>query len=151
MSPLQELRFLILAAQRTGSRIMTGVLKPLGLTPAQAEVLQVLHEFGPLSLNRLGGLLICETGSPSRLVASLVAKELVARSASQDDGRAIELSLTPKGAALLASAAAIEPALAGTISDALSAEEIAAMNEGLRKLVAASPAGRAVARRKAGA
>lgn len=148
MSPLQELRFLILAAQRTGSRMLTGVLKPLGLTPAQIEVLQVLHEFGSITLKDLGGLLICESGSPSRLVAGLVDRGLIARSSVEGDGRAIGLALTATGAALLAKAAAIEPELAKLIGGVLSAEEIAAMNAGLRKLVAGSPAGQAVERRK---
>src|SRR5262249_35812529 len=105
MTPAQELHFLILAAQRTGGRMTAGVLKPLGLTPAQAEVLQVLGEFGPMSPNPLGGLLICETGSPSRLVGSLVGKGLVARACAEADRRAVELSLTPKGAEALEVAA----------------------------------------------
>ena len=150
MSPLQELRFLILAAQRTGSRMMTGVLKPLGLTPAQSEVLEVLREFGPVSLNTLGGLLVCESGSPSRLVAGLVERGLVARSSDEADRRAIELSLTADGEALLASASGIETGLGRMIGAAVSPEEIDALNATLRKLVTGSPAGNAVARRKTG-
>ena len=150
MSPLQELRFLILAAQRTGSRMMTGVLKPLGLTPAQSEVLEVLREFGPISLNTLGGLLVCEAGSPSRLVAGLVDRGLVARGSDATDRRAIELSLTAAGETLLAQASGMESGLGRMIEGAVSSEEIAALNATLRKLVAGSTAGSAVARRKSG-
>ncbi|GHO54498.1 hypothetical protein KSB_29730 [Ktedonobacter robiniae] len=43
MQPAEELRYLILAAQREGERILTEVLRPLDLTPSQAEVLHVLQ------------------------------------------------------------------------------------------------------------
>lgn len=148
MTPDQELRFLVLAAQRTGSRLLAGVLKPLGLTAAQAEVLQVLAEFGPLSLNALGKLLVCESGSPSRLVAGLVDRGLVARASDQADGRAVELSVSPEGLALIGQARAIEPAIAKLVQSVLSPDEVEAANAILRKLVAGSPAGDAVARRK---
>ena len=72
MQPIEELRYLILAAQREGNRLFADVLRPLHLTPSQAEVLRVLQDHEPLSLIALGDLLVCETGSPSRLVQGLV-------------------------------------------------------------------------------
>ncbi len=148
MTPDQELRYLILAAQRTGGRLIAGVLKPLGLTAAQAEVLQVLVEFGPLSLNALGRLLVCESGSPSRLVAGLVDRGLVTRASDQADGRAVELSISPEGLALVSQTRAIEPIMEARVGGVLSPQEIEAANLILRKMVAGSPAGDAVARRK---
>mgnify|MGYP000041114978 CR=1 FL=1 len=139
MSPLQELRFLILAAQRTGSRAMSAVLKPLGLTPAQAEVLQVLAEFGPITLRTLGALLICETGSPSRLAAGLVDRGLVGRLAVDEDRRAVLLCLTPAGETLLARAAEVESTLAKLIASAVTNEEITTLTAGLRKLADRRP------------
>ncbi len=130
--------------------MMTGVLKPLGLTPAQSEVLEVLREFGPISLNTLGGLLVCESGSPSRLVASLVDRGLVARIHDETDRRAIELSLTTEGEALIAQASGIEAGMGKMIGTVLSPQEIDALNASLRKLVTGSPAGAAVGRRKQG-
>jgi len=53
---------LVLAIQREGNRLLAAELKPLGITPSQAEVLRVLRDYGPLTLNALGGLLVCETG-----------------------------------------------------------------------------------------
>ena len=149
MTPTQEFRFLILAAQRAGARIISGVLKPLGLTPAQAEVLQVLSEFGPISLASLGALLVCESGSPSRLVAGLVARDLVARTTSAEDGRAVELDLSPAGRALLVHTQALDEAIAAKISANLSADEIQAQIQGLRKLVQNTAPGQALARRRA--
>lgn len=37
-----------------------------------AEVIEVLDKFGELSLSELEERLVCETGSPSRLVKSMV-------------------------------------------------------------------------------
>jgi hypothetical protein len=49
MRPLEEAALLILAAQREGHRLMASALRPLGVTPAQAEVLQVLADRQPLA------------------------------------------------------------------------------------------------------
>jgi DNA-binding MarR family transcriptional regulator len=89
-----ELRYLILAVQREGSRRLAARLRDAGLTPAQAEVLDVLRDRAPLSLAELGRLLICETGSPSRLVDVLVQRGLVTRTPSPHDRRVVSLGLT---------------------------------------------------------
>src|SRR5262245_44290953 len=95
-----QLRYLVLAAQREGSRLFAEQVRPLGLTPAQAEVLRVLREAQPLSLIELGERLVCETGSPSRLVDGMVKAGFVARAPSATDQRKVTLALTPAGAAL---------------------------------------------------
>ena len=47
----EELRYLILAAQREGARALAELLRPAGLTAAQAEVLAVLDDAGrPLTV-----------------------------------------------------------------------------------------------------
>ena len=98
MDPVEELRYLVLAAQRDGNRTLAALLRPLGLTPAQAEVVTVLARAGgPLTVSQVGDLLVCEPGSPSRLVTSLVAAGYVARRAHPDDGRASALELTQRG------------------------------------------------------
>ena len=56
-----------------------------------------MQEFGPLSLKDLGDLLICEKKSPSRLVSSLIKKNLVIKEISDKDRRFSLLSLTSKG------------------------------------------------------
>ena len=48
MSPPEELRFLILGAQREGNRILADRVSPLGLTPAQAEVIRCLNDGPPM-------------------------------------------------------------------------------------------------------
>jgi DNA-binding MarR family transcriptional regulator len=149
MTPNLELRYLILAAQRTGARIMTTVLKPLDLTPAQAEVLNVLSLFEPVSLARLGELLVCETGSPSRLVTGLVKRGLVLRTISHEDGRVVRLSLSGTGRALVGPIKALDDEIAARIGARLTPEETRAVIDGLRKLLAEAPPGQAVERRRA--
>src|SRR5260370_6361637 len=96
MNRADELRYLILAAQREGSRLYAERVRPLGLTPSQAEALSVLHEAQPLSLIEVGERLACETGSTSRLVNGLVQAGLVERVVSSADQRQISLSLTSR-------------------------------------------------------
>ncbi|MGH3837690.1 MAG: MarR family transcriptional regulator [Pseudonocardiaceae bacterium] len=86
MRTAEELRYLILAIQREGNRVLAADLRPLGLTPSQAEVLRVLADFQPLTLTGLGELLVCEHGTnPSRLVDRLVSAGLVWRETQADD------------------------------------------------------------------
>jgi DNA-binding MarR family transcriptional regulator len=97
---LDELRYLILAAQRDGSRRLGESLRHLELTPAQAEVLDVLNAHPPVTLAELGRLLVCEAGSPSRLVDSLVRRGLVNRVPHEQDKRAVLIELTETGRTL---------------------------------------------------
>jgi DNA-binding MarR family transcriptional regulator len=150
VSPEEELRFLILGAQREGNRMLADRLAPLGLTPSQAEVLRCLAQAGPLSLNALGRLLVCETGSPSRLVDTLVDRTLVERTENPADRRQVTLRLTTKGKRLALDASKVEDALHGWLRQRLGAGGLAAAAKQMRRLVNGTTAGDAVARRKAG-
>ena len=98
MDRIEELRYLVLAAQRDGNRMLAALLRPVGLTPAQAEVLTVLARAGrPLTVRELGDLLVCEPGSPSRLVSSLADAGHLTRRPHAEDGRASALELTAQG------------------------------------------------------
>jgi MarR family transcriptional regulator, organic hydroperoxide resistance regulator len=147
---VEEMRYLILGAQREGARALAELLRPAGLTAAQGEVIAVLQEAKrPLTVREIGDRLVCETGSPSRLVASLVSAGLLQRGARADDRRAVELALTAQGAAAAEQVRRAERALhdwlAGTIGD----RDTAATIRALRKLVDGRPAGDAIARRRA--
>ena len=58
MRDAERLRYLVLAAQREGNRMLTEQLRSLGVTPSQAEGLRVLADRGPLSLKQVGELLV---------------------------------------------------------------------------------------------
>jgi DNA-binding MarR family transcriptional regulator len=148
MEPIEELRYLVLGAQREGARALAELLRPAGLTAAQAEVIAVLRDASqPLTLREVGERLVCETGSPSRLVASLVAAEMIERSERSSDRRAVELSLTAQGRRAARKVADAEQRLHDALSAPLSDRDIAAIVRALRKLVEGRPAGDALARR----
>ena len=150
MDHTEELRYLILGAQREGARVLTALLQDAGLTAAQAEVLAVIRDAGrPMTVREIGDRLVCESGSPSRLVASVAAAGLLARGERAGDRRAVELSLTPAGKAAVRAVGAAERKLRDWLSGTLSAKEREATVTALRKLVADRPAGAAIARRRA--
>jgi DNA-binding MarR family transcriptional regulator len=143
---VDEVRYLVLAAQREGSRMLAESLRALNLTPAQAEVLEVVRDRGPLTLAELGRLLVCEAGSPSRLVDALVRRDLVARAPGVHDRRVVTLTLTESGRAAVTAAAGIET-IRAHITERLTAPELDRLAALLRRLVAGSPAGSALAAR----
>jgi MarR family transcriptional regulator, organic hydroperoxide resistance regulator len=150
MTPAEELRYLVLALQREGNRQLTEVLRPLGLTPAQAEVLQVLDQFDQLTLLELGERLVCETGSPSRLVKGMVKAGYVIRTPDPNDGRAVRLSLSDTAQALMPQLNAIETAYNDEVGDMakdlpISLESLIAIFGGILE---GTTAGRAIDLRK---
>jgi DNA-binding MarR family transcriptional regulator len=148
MSPAEELRYLILGAQREGNRIFADALRPHGLTPSQAEALRVIADRGPLSLLELGRLLVCETGSPSRLVDGLVRADLVERVDDPADRRRVTLTLTTAGRTAAAHVAGAEAQLYELLDAVIPPRKLAATIDVLRTLVAGRPAGEALERRR---
>ncbi|HEY7416429.1 MAG TPA: MarR family transcriptional regulator [Ktedonobacteraceae bacterium] len=147
MNRANELRYLILAAQREGSRLFAEQLRPLGLTPAQAEVLAVLHEAQPLSLIDVGERLICETGSPSRLVDGMVHAGLIQRIPSSTDQRKVSLTLTERGEHLYQQVAQIEQLFTHLVSSWGDQATLDTIVSALWQFVGDKPTGRALARR----
>lgn len=80
----------------------------INLTPSQAEVLSVVGAYGPLSVREIGEYLVCESGSPSRLVTTLVKRDLLARAVSATDRRASFIALTQSGRSTLEEVQALE-------------------------------------------
>jgi DNA-binding MarR family transcriptional regulator len=144
----EHLRFAILAAQREGNRLLARALKPLGVTPSQAEVLRLLHQRGTLTLTGVGQLLVCESGTnPSRLVDRLAAAGLVNRRSAAGDRRHVELSLTPAGEQVATSITEIEDALYDSLDTAAAGHDTDAILGFLHSFVDDLPAGHALARR----
>lgn len=94
---IEKIRYLILAIQRQGERTLNRHFKELGITPSQAEALRIIQDAESLSLKELGERLICETGSPSRLLTTLIGKKLVDSTIAENDKRVRKLTLTAKG------------------------------------------------------
>ncbi|HEY2673602.1 MAG TPA: MarR family transcriptional regulator [Rugosimonospora sp.] len=149
MTPAEELRYLILAIQREGNRLYAADLRPLDLTPSQAEVLRVLSDHQPLTMSGLGELLVCETGdNPSRLVDRLVRTGLVNREPDPTDRRHVTLTLTPAGDRLADRVATVEARLHHTIETLIADQPVEPTITLLRAFASAFPAGQALARRR---
>ena len=149
MRPAEQLRYLILAIQREGNRLLAADLRPLGITPSQAEVIRVLADHQPLTLAGLGELLVCETGSsPSRLVDRLVSAGLVRRESRVDDRRQVALSLSEKGAALAQRIARVEDQLYERIDQLTADGPVDEALSLLHSVASAFPAGQALSRRE---
>ncbi|MDF7682206.1 MarR family transcriptional regulator [Lactobacillus sp. ESL0679] len=95
------LRFLIKGSERESIRIFNEMLSDYNVTANQAEALMILKQVEPISLKEIGKLLICEKGSPSRLIQSLVNKGLVSKGTDKVDKRKNVLTLTKKGNLLI--------------------------------------------------
>lgn len=140
-------RHSVLAAQRSGHRVLAEMLKPHGLTPAWAEVLTVLLERGPMSIQELGQFLICEADHPSRLISRIEKQGLVSRQQNPDDKRAVLLSLTEDGSKAAKAALTAESKLDSWIQKQLSGVEIDQVAGALERILRNSQEGRSLKKR----
>lgn len=106
-----------------------------GVSGAQLFVLQTLSEANASSLNDLAERTSTDQSSVSVVVRRLCERKLVARKASEDDGRRVELSLTASGRKLLARCP--EPTQVRLVGGLrrMRAAELASLTVGLRGLV----------------
>jgi MarR family transcriptional regulator, organic hydroperoxide resistance regulator len=148
VDPLFEFALSVKAVQRELEHWINEAMRPLGITAAQADALVVIGSAEPISLKDLGDLLIAEAGHPSRLVDRLVEAGLVARKPAADDRRRVELSLTARGRRL---AQRVERARAQVMElgrETLAGRDLEPALGLLRELLAGTPYGDLVARRR---
>lgn len=131
----ERFRYVVLAAQRQGNRLLNEKLADLNISSSQAEVIQVLKEYQPITLKELGEYLICETGSPSRLIRRLINDGVVERLRHQEDNRSSYLSLTTKGEEISRSIGTVEQQLYEGFEQVLSEEELRQVNDLIGKLM----------------
>ena len=138
----------MLAALREGASQLAGLLAPLGLTPAQAEVLTVLDRAGsPLSVREIGDLLVCERSSPSRLVNAMVDYGLLQLRKDGADARVSLVSLTRTGRQRAKDVAEAEQQLHSALRSSVGRADLAGAVRALRGIVAGTPSGDALERR----
>lgn len=150
MRTAEEVRYLILAAQREGNRQLLAFMSHIDLTPAQSEALGIIADHGPLALKDLGDMLVCDSGtSPSRIVDRLVTAALVERNVDERDRRHVRLTATSQGRERAAQVRSIEDRLYDAIDGALSTDDARGLIRVLRALAQDSPAGAALDKRLA--
>lgn len=149
MNEVEELRYLILALQREGNRMLAAALRPLGLTPAQGEALGLIARHEPVTLSGLGALLVCESGTnPSRIVDRLTGTGLVRRDTDPDDRRQVRLTVTARGRQIAEQVTVAENALHERLTAMIAGHQVGPALELLRSMAGRLPAGQALERRK---
>lgn len=112
------------------------ILKPLGISSQQFNILRILRGMHPqpASIKLLTERMIDKMSNASRLVDKLLAKDLVQRNESGADRRRVDVVITNKGLQLLEKASiAVEDSLQQEMA-MLSEEEAARLNELLDQL-----------------
>jgi DNA-binding MarR family transcriptional regulator len=142
-----ELRYLVLAAQREGHRALGRFLRPLEVTPSQAEILLVLAAYEPLTLAEVGRLIVCETQSPSRIVDGLIRLGLVEREPGQTDRRVVLLRLTEAGRQRVPKILKVDQDMDEQFLGQLSEDEAKYIGDVLRKMLKGTSSLDAVDRR----
>ena len=99
----------------------------------------MLAEAPGISLAGLGARLVCEAGSPSRLVDALVRQGLVHRDADPRSRRSVVLRLTAEGSRRVADVRAAEAAVHDAIGGALDEPQLRAAVGALRLLLDRRP------------
>lgn len=113
-------------------------LEPHGLRFSEYSVLRVLRYAGPsseLTPTRLADLTLITTGGMTKIVDRLERSGLVGRRADPDDRRGVLVSLTDSGRALADAASDDYAAGRQRIVDRLGAEEAAAIDDALGRLL----------------
>ncbi|WP_410512840.1 MarR family transcriptional regulator [Paenibacillus sp. BR2-3] len=136
---VERFRYYILAAQRLGSRQLSEYMKTVDLTPSQSEVIQVLKQWQPISLKDLGSLLICETGSPSRLIERMFKEGLVDKVVNPSDARYVLLQLTELGLEKSQQIRYFEEKIHDDLGKLFSDEELSLVSTTLEKMLSHFP------------
>lgn len=110
-------------------------LENKGVTVAEWVVLRELHDVEALAPSRLAERMGMTRGAISKLADRLIAKALIARTDDPQDGRAHTLALTRIGRSLLPDLARLADENDATFFAALSAQERAAVEAAMRKVV----------------
>lgn len=116
------------------SRRVNEHLRDHHLTVSQFGVLEALYHLGPMPVGELAGKILRSSANLTLVIDNLVKQGLAARERRADDRRAVEISLTSKGQALVAEL--LPGHVAGVVAafDSLSAEEQATLAALCRKV-----------------
>lgn len=118
-----------------------GTLAKGGLTEGLLGYLDRIAELGAPSLGKLAASLEVSLPSASVAVKKLRGKGLVSASRDLEDRRAVTLAVTARGRSVVAAHAATHHEMAERFRRALSAEDVAALEAIVRRVLGAVPEG----------
>ncbi len=108
-------------------------LEPKGITSQQYNILRILRGQSPLSTLQIRERMLDKMSDTSRLVERLIKKGFVIKQSCQTDKRLVDVTITEKGLALLASLDTDTAGLDNLLSN-LSQEESLLLNSLLDKI-----------------
>lgn len=124
------------AAELTSQSFHEAYRGDYGMTRTQWRVMANLGKFGAMTASGICRISHVEKTKVSRAVGALAAKGWLARAADPDDGRAEVLSLTDAGQAVFSALGGRALAYDRALREELGAEEAAALDRALRRLIA---------------
>jgi DNA-binding MarR family transcriptional regulator len=132
----RQVCFALAVASRSVIALYRPVLEPLGLTHPQYLVMLALWERSPRTVADIGDTLFLEPATLSPLLKRLESAGLVTRARSAEDGRALSVELTEKGAALRAQAEQVPAKIVDRLGVPLS--DLQSIRGALTRLISAA-------------
>ena len=122
-------------------RALATKLAPLGLKPAQLDVLMNLHRHPGMSQHDLARRLLVGRSNITMILPQLEARGLLRREGDENDKRILRLTLTTEGEALLTEALKVHTALIEVAMSQSTPEQCDMIGEQMRKIAEAVKAG----------
>jgi len=135
-SPAQEAVLNLIATESWVTGEIANALAPFGITPTQYNVLRILRggHPEPYTCSMIAERLLDRTPDVTRLLSRLEREAFVTRSRGEHDRRVVEVSVTPKGLALLERLDAPVGALMARLTCHLSEEDLQTLSRLLTAL-----------------
>ncbi len=122
-------------ADQVATRFWAGRIAPLGVTPVQGLVLNVLHDHDRITSADLARRVMLDSATVTGIVDRLERSGVVAREKHPDDRRALLICLTPTGRELASQLyACMQEANRAFLADRLSAAERLLLKNLLRRV-----------------
>lgn len=128
-----QLCFPLYAVSREITQFYSKFLVELDITYPQYLVLMVLWEENNMSVKSIGERLFLDSGTLTPLLKRMETKKLITRTRSQQDERAVNISLTEKGLQIKEKAKEIHTAIKSETT--LTEEEIETMKKIIYKIL----------------
>ncbi|WP_210479292.1 MarR family winged helix-turn-helix transcriptional regulator [Naasia sp. SYSU D00948] len=132
----RQVCFALAAASRSVVALYRPVLEPLGLTHPQYLVMLALWEKSPRRVRDIADQLLLDSATLSPLLKRLEAAGLIERIRDPKDERALNVTLTPEGAALRSRAEEVPAQIVGRLG--MRVEELEELRDRLSLLLAAT-------------
>ncbi|RDJ27892.1 MarR family transcriptional regulator [Bosea caraganae] len=117
------------------SHAFAGKLADKGVTVAEWSLMRALYGREPMSPSRVADEMGMTRGAITKLADRLIAKSLILREASADDGRAQTLALTGRGIELVPELAALADRNDAEFFECLTADERKILERLLKRMV----------------